>query len=107
MGLMTSNPCSAKNGLEVRDYSITSDKPNNAKSDDYIKGKILAPRIKACSTLVVYLTPETKNSQWVNWEINYAFEHEKNIVGVWARGSLGCDLPSSRHLVGHLLGNVS
>ena len=85
----------SKNGLEVRDYSITSDKANNAKSPDYIKGEILAPRIKACSTLVVYLTSETKNSQWVNWEIDYAYKLGKNIVGVWARGSSGCDLPKS------------
>ena len=85
----------AKQGIEVRDYSITSDKENNAKSPEYIKNSILAPRIDACSTLVVYLTPETKNSEWVNWEIDYAFKQGKTIVGVWERGSHGCDLPTS------------
>ena len=85
----------AKNGMDVRNYSITSDKENNAKSPDYIKHGILAPRIDACSTLVVYLTPETKQSDWVNWEIDYAFKQGKTIVGVWERGSHGCDLPES------------
>lgn len=84
-----------KNGMEVRNYSITSDKENNAKSPAYIKHQILAPRIDACSTLVVYLTPETKQSEWVNWEIDHAFKKGKTIVGVWEHGSRGCDLPKS------------
>jgi len=37
-----------KNGLAIRDYSIHSDNPNNANSEDYIKSQILAPRIRAC-----------------------------------------------------------
>ena len=85
----------ARNGLEVRDYSITADKENNAKAEDYIKRDILAPQIDACSTMVVYVTPETKQSDWVNWEIEYAFKHDKTIVGVWERGSLGCELPEA------------
>ncbi len=85
----------AKNGMDVRDYSITSDKENNAKAKDYIKYQILAPRIDACSTLVVYLTPETKQSDYVNWEIEYASKKGKTIVGVWERGSRGCELPEA------------
>lgn len=85
----------ARNGMDVRDYSITSDKENNAKAPDYIKSKILAPRIKACKAIVVYLTPNTKQSKWVNWEIEYAFKHDKTIIGVWERGSRGCELPES------------
>ena len=84
-----------KNGMTANDYSITSDKENNAKSENYIKTAILAPRINACSTVVVYITPETKDSKWVNWEIDYAFKQGKTIVGVWEQGSKGCDLPTS------------
>lgn len=84
-----------RHGMEVRNYSITSDKENNAKSEDYIKGQILAPRIEACSTLVVYITPETKSSEWVNWEIEYAFKQGKTIVGVWEYGSKGCEIPEA------------
>ena len=84
-----------KHGMEARNYSITSDKENNAKSPDYIKSEILAPRINACSTLVVYITSDTKASDWVNWEIEYAYKQDKRIVGVWELGSMGCELPDA------------
>ena len=85
----------AKHGMDARNYSITSDNENNAKSPDYIKRAILAPRIDACSTLVVYITPDTKASEWVNWEIDYAFKQGKTIVGVWEWGCNGCDIPEA------------
>ena len=83
------------NGLAVRDYSIHSDNPNDAHSESYIKSHILAPRIRQCSTLVVYTSPETKDSPWVNWEIEYAQKQDKRIVGVWAHGERGCDIPDA------------
>ncbi len=83
------------NGLAVRDYSISSDNPNNAHSETYIKSEILAPRIRQCSTLVVYVSPETKESPWVSWEIEYAQKEDKRIVGVWAYGERGCDIPEA------------
>lgn len=70
-----------KGGLTIRDSSINSSNPNDAKHPDYIKSQILAPQIQWASTLLVYITPKTKNSEWVNWEIEYA---EKQ-----GRGSLG------------------
>ena len=63
-GLADLSDLLGRHGMEVRNYSITSDKENNAQSADYIKSEILAPRINACSTLVVYITPDTKNSDW-------------------------------------------
>ena len=85
----------SKHGIEAKNYSITSDKENNAKSPDYIKKEILAPRIDACSALIVYITPDTKDSSWVNWEIEYAFKHDKRIIGIWELGSNGCDIPNA------------
>lgn len=82
-------------GMKIRDYSISSDNPNNAKSEEYIKSEILSPRIKISSTLVVYVSPETKDSDYVNWEIEYAHQHEKRIVGVWAHGEEGCEVPEA------------
>lgn len=82
-----------ENGMTIRDYSISADNPNNAYSEDYIKSKILAPRIRQSSTLVVYVSSEAKNSSWVNWEIEYAQKRDKRIVGVWAHGEAGCELP--------------
>ena len=81
--------------MTVRDYSISSDNPNNAKAESYIKSEILAPRIRQCSTLAVYITPETKNSDWVNWEIEYAHKHGKRIVGIWAHGEKDCEIPEA------------
>ena len=83
------------NGMTIRDYSINSDNPNNAKSEEYIKNEILAPRIRQSSVLVVYITPDTQDSTYVDWEIEYAEGQNKRIVGVWAWGEAGCDIPET------------
>jgi len=83
----------SKAGMEVRDGSINSDKPNAASNEDYIKRDILAPRIQWASTLVVLITHDTAQSAWVNWEIKYAIEQGKNVVGVYAQGATDADIP--------------
>lgn len=85
----------AKHGLNVRDSSITSENPNKAKDPDYIKQQILAPQIEWASTLVVYVSPDTKHSEWVNWEIEYANKLGKRIVGVWEQGANQCEVPEA------------
>jgi antiphage defense system Thoeris ThsB-like protein len=80
-------------GMDVRDGSINSDKPNEAQSEDYIRNEILAPRIDWSSTLVVLITNDTAQSWWVNWEIDYAVKQGKNVVGVFAQGSTDADVP--------------
>lgn len=85
----------AKHGMNIRDSSINSSNPNNAKSEGYIKSEVLAPQIKWAGTLVVYVSPATKHSDWVNWEIEYAHKIGKRIVGVWENGSKDCDLPDA------------
>lgn len=85
----------SKNGLSPKNYSITSDKFNRAKSEEYIKQDILGPRIRQCSVMIVYISPETQKSEWVNWEIDYAHKQEKRIVGVWARGEAQCGVPEA------------
>ncbi|MBO9400526.1 TIR domain-containing protein [Shimia sp. R9_3] len=84
-----------KHGMDIRDGSVNSENPNNAKSPDYIKSQILAPKIDWASTMIVYITPETKDSEWVNWEIERAFQKDKTIVGVWEQGSNGCEIPDA------------
>ncbi len=83
----------SKSGMEVRDGSINSDKPNAARNEDYIKREILAPRIQWASTLVVLITHETAQSDWVNWEIKYAIEQGKKVIGVFAQGATDADVP--------------
>ena len=85
----------SKNGMTVRDSSINSSNPNDASNPDYIKTGILAPQINWAGTLVVYISPKTKDSEWVNWEIEYAATNDKRIVGVWERGAKDCELPSA------------
>lgn len=82
-------------GMDVRDGSITSEKPNKARSEDYIKEKILAPRIQWASTLVVLITQDTANSWWVNWEIEKAVAQGKTVVGVYAQGASAADIPEA------------
>ncbi len=84
-----------KAGMEIRDGSINSDKPNKANSPDYIKSEILAPRIKWAGTFICYVTPDTKNSEYVAWEIEYAKKLGKRIVGIWGYGHQGCELPEA------------
>ena len=84
-----------KGGLTVRDSSINSSNPNDAKDPDYIKSRILAPQIQWASTLLVYITPDTKDSEWVNWEIEYAEKQGKRIIGVWDHGAAGVDIPDA------------
>jgi hypothetical protein len=43
----------------------------------------------------VYITPNTKDSDWVNWEIEYAENLGKRIVGVYAHGAKECDVPEA------------
>jgi hypothetical protein len=83
----------AKNGCIARDGSINSNTPNNAKDPDYIMRDIIKPRIDHCGTLVVLITPDTKDSDWVNREIEYAAQQGKRIVGVWDHGEHGCEVP--------------
>ncbi len=80
-------------GMEVRDGSINSEKPNDAQNEEYIKQNYLRPRIDWASTLVVLITHDTAQSWWVNWEIKYAVEQGKNVVGVFAQGATDADIP--------------
>ncbi len=95
----------AHHGLTVRDGSINKANPNRAKNADYIMNKIIIPRIKWCSTMVVYITPQTRNSEWVNKEILRAERLGKRIVGVWAEGHAGCVPPAALpHLADAMVG---
>lgn len=80
-------------GMGVRDSSITSDKPNEAENEQYIKREILAPRIEWASTMVVLITHDTAQSPYVNWEIKHAVQLGKRVVGVFAQGATDADIP--------------
>ncbi|MBB5207904.1 TIR domain-containing protein [Chiayiivirga flava] len=82
-------------GLELRDSSIHVGKFNKATDEAYIKTKILAPAINWAGTFICYVSPHTKESDWVNWEIEYAAKQGKRIIGVWEHGEKECDIPQA------------
>ena len=84
----------ARNGADVRDSSVNESNFNNAKDPDYIKS-LLADRINWAGTMFVLVTPDTKDHEWVDWEIEYANKHEKRIIGAWGPDSEGCELPEA------------
>lgn len=90
----------ANAGLEIQDGSITNDNPNDAKNVEYIKNQILAPQIQWASTLVVLISRYTANSWWVNWEIQYAAQLGKRVIGVFVQGATNADIPDELSLLG-------
>ena len=94
-GLTRIKNLTQKHGMTLRDSSITADKPNAASNPGYIKSQVLAPHIRWAGALVVYVSPDTKYSEWVDWEIEYAHKLGKRIVGVWEFGSKDCELPEA------------
>jgi len=84
-----------RNGYGIRDGSIDSSKPNEAKDKDYVKSEILSPRIRWASTMIVLISSRTHESEWVEWEIEYAHKEGKRIVGLWVQGSQDSDVPKN------------
>lgn len=84
-----------KRGYKIRDSSIVNEKPNQAKNEDYIKSKILAPGIKWAGTMIVLISPDTHKSKWVDWEVEYSQNTDTRVVGVWTRGAKEADLPKN------------
>ncbi len=76
----------------IRNYSVTSDKYNNAKSEDYIKS-LLRPLINQAGTFICLIGPQTHDSKWVNWEIEQAIKQGKRIIGVYLWGAKDSDIP--------------
>lgn len=84
-----------RQGMTIRDGSITADKPNGANNEDYIWQQYLRPHLDWASTIVVLITHETAKSPWVDREIKYAAEHGKTVVGVFAQGATDAELPEA------------
>ncbi len=86
-----------QHGMTWRDYSIASDNPNNAHNEEYIKREVLEPRIRQSSCLVVYISENRETSDWVDWEVEYAENLGKRIVGVLEKGDADRGLPEALH----------
>ena len=76
----------------IKNYSVTSDKYNDAKNEEYIKYGYLKPLIAQSSTLICLIGPETHDSKWVDWEIREAESLNKQIIGVYIQGAKDSDI---------------
>lgn len=92
----------SKQGHVLRNSSIDSTKPNDAKSEGYIK-KLLRDGIKRSGTVVVLIGSQTSTRWWVNWEIEQAAKLGKRIVGVYIQGETTADIPDAFHEHGDAL----
>lgn len=92
-----------EHGCKVRDSSVTTATPNNAKAEAYIKAVILGRRIHRSGKIFVIVSPQTKNHWWVDWEIKYAARKGKQIIGIWAPGAERGDLPEALDELGDAL----
>lgn len=69
----------ANNDLEFSDYSLKE--PYDSDKADYIKSGI-RERIRQSSVTVVYLTENTHESEWVEWEARESLRLGKGVICV-------------------------
>jgi hypothetical protein len=85
---------------EIRDSSIVETEPNNATNEEYIKS-IIRPKIDWAGKVIVIIGKETKESDWVTWEIEYADKcGDKKIIGVFLDGATDDDIPIALNELG-------
>lgn len=65
--------------IEFNDWSLK--KPFDSKDAEYIKRGI-RERIRQCSVTVVYISDNTVNSKWVDWEIRETIAMGKGVVAM-------------------------
>ncbi|WP_217640418.1 TIR domain-containing protein [Desulfoluna spongiiphila] len=90
------------NGCILRNSSIDSTKPNDAKNPKYIEG-LLRNGIRWAGSTVVLIGPETHKRKWVDWEIEQANKHGKPIIGVFIQGAKDSDIPENFQKYGDAL----
>lgn len=69
------------------------DEDNPAKTSTQIESDINS-KINWAGTVIVLIGPGTYTRKWVNYEINYAAENNKRIVGVYLFGQSSSKIPS-------------
>jgi MTH538 TIR-like domain (DUF1863) len=68
-----------RSDLSFDDYSVRD--PFNSVNAEYVRAQI-RPRIRAASLLICLIGTATAGSSWVDWEIRYASEQRKRLLGV-------------------------
>lgn len=83
--------------LQFDDYSVKE--AFESTNADYIKRQI-RERIEHCSVTIVYLSNNSANSKWVNWEIEESLKLGKGVIGVFKGDVPPTTLPSIFQLNG-------
>lgn len=78
--------------FDFRNGSLDEDNP--AKTTKQIEEDIKS-KINWAGTVVVVIGPGTYTRDWVNFEIDYAAQNSKRIVGVYVRGQSSSRIPAS------------
>ena len=94
-GLIKLKDLLKKHGMEIRDSPSTPQRKTTQSRPTTSSLEFSRPQINWASTLLVYITPHTKGSDSVDWEIEYAQKMGKRIVGVWAHGHNECEIPDA------------
>lgn len=78
--------------LVFNDWSLKE--PFNSKRAEYIK-KGISQKIENSSVTVVYISNNTANSRWVNWEVNQSLKLGKGVVAVYRGDSPPARMPKA------------
>lgn len=78
--------------IEFNDWSVKD--AFDSKNADYIKQQI-AERIRQSSMTIVYVSDQTRNSPWVNWEVSKSIELGKQVIAVHKSGPPPQSLPDT------------
>ena len=78
--------------IEFNDWSLKE--PFDSKKAEYIKRGI-RERIRQCSVTVVYISDNTADSKWVDWEIRESLAMGKGVVAMHKGDSQPSRLPKA------------
>lgn len=78
--------------LVFNDWSLKE--PFNSKRAEYIK-KGINQKIENSSVTVVYISNNTANSRWVNWEVNQSLKMGKGVVAVYKGDTTPARMPKA------------
>lgn len=92
VNLLRGQAANENTNLEFDDYSLKE--PINSENAEYIKAKI-REKIDRSSVTVVYLTENSAESEWVNWEITESIRRNKGVIGIYSGDHAPSKLPPS------------
>jgi hypothetical protein len=81
VNLLRGHAKNEQSDIEFNDHSVRE--PYDSERAEYIKRKI-SERINRTSVCVVYLSPNTAQSKWVEWEVRKSLELGKRVIAVHA-----------------------